>query len=130
MRQPPSGGCVLKPNRSNAVQYEFNQPPSGGCVLKHAISILYDEVKYPAAFGRLRVETAHPCPLNYLLSQPPSGGCVLKPVLHGAVDIPTAQPPSGGCVLKPLLPLDGIRTSDPAAFGRLRVETPPKRVLY
>ena len=33
------------------------QPPSGGCVLKQKTPITTDGVLYPAAFGRLCVET-------------------------------------------------------------------------
>ena len=32
--QPPSGGCVLKPNRFSGCHLDRIQPPSGGCVLK------------------------------------------------------------------------------------------------
>mgnify|MGYP006961135496 CR=1 FL=1 len=32
--QPPSGGCVLKPEISTVLQEINTQPPSGGCVLK------------------------------------------------------------------------------------------------
>ena len=62
--------------------------------------------KFPAAFGRLCVET------------------VSVEVLRVAV----AQPPSGGCVLKPA-DVNGKATRiRPAAFGRLCVET--VRVIF
>ena len=32
--QPPSGGCVLKPEGYDKVAGYVYQPPSGGCVLK------------------------------------------------------------------------------------------------
>ena len=32
--QPPSGGCVLKPNNWQSMVSKLLQPPSGGCVLK------------------------------------------------------------------------------------------------
>ena len=32
--QPPSGGCVLKPDLKFAASKNRAQPPSGGCVLK------------------------------------------------------------------------------------------------
>ena len=54
--QPPSGGCVLKPE-IGYTPANLNQPPSGGCVLKHLLKLL-QKLKQ--------------------LSQPPSGGCVLK----------------------------------------------------
>ena len=57
---------------------------------------------FPAAFGRLCVETVH----TFLTSTAYQG-----------------QPPSGGCVLK----LKGVSNAEyidfPAAFGRLCVET-------
>ena len=60
---------------------------------------------------------------RHITFQPPSGGCVLK---HGGVAhdvLQGFQPPSGGCVLKlnkvKLAPCEG----EPAAFGRLCVET-------
>ena len=101
------------------------QPPSGGCVLKHTHGFTFKMRMFPAAFGRLCVET---WALNLRLSkpsiQPPSGGCVLKPTYGEPLDLfyrPAAfgrlcvetrciachgfgaaqgQPPSGGCVLK------------------------------
>ena len=35
LRQPPSGGCVLKQANQARHRLRANQPPSGGCVLKH-----------------------------------------------------------------------------------------------
>ena len=55
--------------------------------------------------------------------QPPSGGCVLKPTIAGSASLATCQPPSGGCVLKQFLFADIYEATDPAAFGRLCVET-------
>ena len=80
--QPPSGGCVLKPNR----------------MLRSSLTPI------PAAFGRLCVETKISRRCRHLLrTQPPSGGCVLKLVdceeEHEVNN--SRQPPSGGCVLKP-----------------------------
>ena len=79
---------------------------------------------FPAAFGRLCVETfRYASPSMRLRSQPPSGGCVLK--LCGAMlgCIAWLQPPSGGCVLKPRRQHRRHRPIQPAAFGRLCVET-------
>ena len=56
-------------------------------------------------------------------AQPPSGGCVLKHVVQAAFDFVQAQPPSGGCVLKPAHRGAGGGGLQPAAFGRLCVET-------
>ena len=55
-KQPPSGGCELKPCRRTAQPAELSQPPSGGC-----------ELKPVDRHGRM-------C----LYGQPPSGGCELK----------------------------------------------------
>ena len=100
--QPPSGGCVLKPQGCKLEQHNNRQPPSGGCVLKlnrlaHTVNITQS-----AAFGRLCVETMEaPDTEVKVQSQPPSGGCVLK---HHRTGI--------------------NRQLFSAAFGRLCVETP------
>ena len=56
--QPPSGGCVLKPETAPCRNTARCQPPSGGCVLKQKGTV--------ACRG--------------FVFQPPSGGCVLKRV--------------------------------------------------
>ena len=66
LSQPPSGGCVLKHDSSPAASLRPTQPPSGGCVLKRSTELRELQVHHPAAFGRLRVETA-------VLSQPHPG---------------------------------------------------------
>ena len=78
-----------------------SQPPSGGCVLKH--SDLHDV-----------------CSVGY---QPPSGGCVLKHASASGYGVWLRQPPSGGCVLKQIPVFAVFVRADPAAFGRLCVET-------
>ena len=56
-----------------------DQPPSGGCVLKPDVAVRHGNTHRPAAFGRLRVETAAKAGCFYAaIRQPPSGGCVLK----------------------------------------------------
>ena len=60
MRQPPSGGCVLKHALNQCVVNRLNQPPSGGCVLKLSFRLFASVMRR---------------------GQPPSGGCVLKPCL-------------------------------------------------
>ena len=56
--------------------------------------------------------------------QPPSGGCVLKLlVILSLSNILFVQPPSGGCVLKHGIHRVACQNADPAAFGRLCVET-------
>ena len=77
----------------------------------------------PAAFGRLCVETTYTSLFGQRLAQPPSGGCVLKPVISKYPVPVHPQPPSGGCVLKRRLSWRPRRRVDPAAFGRLCVET-------
>ena len=57
-RQPPSGGCVLKPVTSLYGCFVAMQPPSGGCVLKLDRLSLGRNLRSAAAFGRLCVETA------------------------------------------------------------------------
>ena len=81
MRQPPSGGCVLKHTYSFDPGINSHQPPSGGCVLKHCYFSLATHIGGPAAFRRLCVETCkhgHDDLLDRGIAQPPSGGCVLK----------------------------------------------------
>ena len=124
LRQPPSGGCVLKQRRERSHARRYRQPPSGGCVLKPHTAPKYDD----------------------LTKQPPSGGCVLKragntcalcawraAAAFGRLCVETLarwggrarcrQPPSGGCVLKPQLGRHRRMRRRAAAFGRLCVET-------
>ena len=42
---------------------------------------------------------------------------------------PQAQPPSGGCVLKQAREAEAKAAADPAAFGRLCVETKRQPIL-
>ena len=56
--QPPSGGCVLKRSVGHYQYKWLTQPPSGGCVLKQRHLRINVGVCFPAAFGRLCVETA------------------------------------------------------------------------
>ena len=92
---------MLKRSEFSLIGGIYNQPPSGGCVLKLNEAIKRAYIGDPAAFGRLRVETA--------LSVVPA--------------LKTIQPPSGGCVLKHNIPSAPKLAHSPAAFGRLRVET-------
>ena len=77
--QPPSGGCVLKPQIVGCVQSAKSQPPSGGCVLKQKDNHISIITHRSAAFRRLCVETAEQEAQIERDLQPPSGGCVLKP---------------------------------------------------
>ena len=56
-------------------------------------------------------------------TQPPSGGCVLKLNSKANQLLDDNQPPSGGCVLKPQCGFSVGECINPAAFGRLCVET-------
>ena len=51
--QPPSGGCVLKPEQAQSMTAESDQPPSGGCVLKPVAAALQTDV-----FGSSRLQAA------------------------------------------------------------------------
>ena len=76
--QPPSGGCVLKHRLGGWSVKPFTQPPSGGCVLKLAEKPESKPIYNPAAFRRLCVETRIRTESSPFKAQPPSGGCVLK----------------------------------------------------
>ena len=56
-KQPPSGGCVLKPRYKTRGINETGQPPSGGCVLKQECVIARSNWRTAATFGWLCVET-------------------------------------------------------------------------
>ena len=79
---------------------------------------------FPAAFGRLCVETAYLSTIQARLNQPPSGGCVLKHhQLHQ--DFYRLDPAAFGrlCVETVRCRGQPAGLSRPAAFGRLCVET-------
>ena len=90
--------CVETHHHDSKTQ-KVEQPPSGGCVLKPQIQrvTLHDS---SAAFRRLCVETFLDVSPFLKSLQPPSGGCVLKLALDNQNRRGGAQPPSGGCVLK------------------------------
>ena len=77
-QQPPSGGCVLKQRKPMVCWLWLKQPPSGGCVLKHEYLSNGLDFCVAAAFGRLCVETFARPKSSSVSKQPPSGGCVLK----------------------------------------------------
>ena len=62
MKQPPSGGCVLKQGGTISAAEIKKQPPSGGCVLKPYLDGIDTPYIEAAAFGRLCVETTEPSP--------------------------------------------------------------------
>ena len=70
---------MLKPGWIDQAKDRIRQPPSGGCVLKPAGEKEACHDDGPAAFRRLCVETQNPT-RRWLMAaaQPPSGGCVLK----------------------------------------------------
>ena len=78
----------------------------------------------PAAFGRLRVETDDLSP-NQRREVPAAFGRLRVETLDVPAfwDMFDDQPPSGGCVLKPVIDHRNKAIQNPAAFGRLRVET-------
>ena len=99
------------------------QPPSGGCVLKHDKSYRQGSAVFPAAFGRLCVETL--CHDEYAATVSPAafGRLCVETLLPAYNQLTSFQPPSGGCVLKQAEVGRTGRAGDPAAFGRLCVET-------
>ena len=99
--QPPSGGCVLKLNRSAYNTRLKIQPPSGGCVLKLILST---------------VVLLHG-------SQPPSGGCVLKLDEPKDGKVPPVPAAFGRLCVETRPPALRAGHLHPAAFGRLCVET-------
>ena len=122
--QPPSGGCVLKPKLHRLGKRRIFQPPSGGCVLKHLSRSVWRYWLYPAAFGRLRVETRVVSMI--LNNEDPAAFGRLRvetSIIVKSVPLPMVQPPSGGCVLKQSVWVVFEGSVVPAAFGRLRVET-------
>ena len=92
---------MLKPISVSAYRVRQGQPPSGGCVLKHRCFFCFSR----------------------FFDQPPSGGCVLKLLRFIFQKLGYSQPPSGGCVLKPVINTAKTQAIEPAAFGRLCVET-------
>ena len=100
--QPPSGGCVLKPDSALKGVARKIQPPSGGCVLK------------------LRMVRG----FVIMAAQPPSGGCVLKQdntEISETKDAPAAF--RRLCVETECWYLNTPTVPMPAAFRRLCVET-------
>ena len=71
---------MLKLGRFGAGIAARYQPPSGGCVLKPQIIEFSTSGGEPAAFRRLCVETRGRRGKSKTENQPPSGGCVLKQV--------------------------------------------------
>ena len=79
-RQPPSGGCVLKPLFIGIVLVSEIPAAFGRLCVETLLNILILKQSTPAAFGRLCVETTSlKAKSNLKPNQPPSGGCVLKP---------------------------------------------------
>ena len=101
----------------------FAQPPSGGCVLKPDCDPMEYQKLGPAAFRRLCVETNVFTGRRFKPIQPPSGGCVLKHEYREKILDMRNQPPSGGYVLKHNVSESESELFYPAAFRRLCVET-------
>ena len=124
LRQPPSGGCVLKPRNARGYCKAGEQPPSGGCVLKQPGEILRQQRPEAAAFGRLCVETQNPnLPTVVQNQQPPSGGCVLKLLMLQVSFSFLPAAAFGRLCVEPNSDLIFIKFLNAAAFGRLCVET-------
>ena len=98
--QPPSGGCVLKPEQSDNAITSEDPAAFGRLCVETVLPLARGFVLAPAAFGRLCVET-------YLAQSDPE---YKAPAAFGRLCVETnciiiddphkAQPPSGGCVLK------------------------------
>ena len=113
VRQPPSGGCVLKPSLPTDRQGIEYQPPSGGCVLKPSFWQILHSLP-SAAFGRLCVETGSGDPMVSYQETAAFGRLCVETISPISINHNNAQPPSGGCVLKlgkttSLLPRQGSR---------------------
>ena len=121
--QPPSGGCVLKPIISRKAFCVWIPAAFGRLCVETQRRRNNHRYPQPAAFGRLCVETASRNSSRLYISQPPSGGCVLKQRCRHAGCVKHCQPPSGGCVLKQEQRTARNKLKEPAAFGRLCVET-------
>ena len=77
--QPPSGGCVLKPRVGETENFVMFPAAFGRLCVETNWSVVAVPLRWqPAAFGRLCVETSRVIPQAYAKPQPPSGGCVLK----------------------------------------------------
>ena len=100
-RQPPSGGCVLKP-----VNCDFGIAPTiaatFGRLCVETISHNYILIaKWAATFGWLCVETPQSDIYALGVLQPPSGGCVLKHFYWTNHAACTGSRLQAACVLKP-----------------------------
>ena len=116
--QPPSGGCVLKRHYRLKRLLAIYPAAFGRLCVETFIFIFIRWIIIPAAFGRLCVETRFLQVSSRLLRQPPSGGCVLKPVGSAVITHGHIQPPSGGCVLKRHINCNGAQPhSQPPSGG-------------
>ena len=104
------------------------QPPSGGCVLKPRHADMLDDLRAAAAFGRLCVETAVFTTYGtQVLAQPPSGGCVLKPYINRCAFNSSCAAAFGRLCVETDTFIRRGGLSRAAAFGRLCVETSIRR---
>ena len=83
LEQPPSGGCVLKPDREAAQILANVAATFGWLCVETAVRMMSFRNSEPAAtFGWLCVETLQRvAEITDDKEQPPSGGCVLKQLL-------------------------------------------------
>ena len=81
MKQPPSGGCVLKrPIKALSVS-DGKAATFGWLCVETDVADLAQRGTAAATFGWLCVETFCLATIALMLLQPPSGGCVLKHLL-------------------------------------------------
>ena len=92
---------MLKQPAPSVADSGGGQPPSGGCVLKQAFSCIGGYFCFPAAFGRLCVETASHA----------RAMARVTPAAFGRLCVETTHT------------LLSAKHEAPAAFGRLCVET-------
>ena len=76
---------MLKLPVFSMVLTKVKQPPSGGCVLKLLVFPFFAILINAATFGWLCVETMRWRSVFMLSLQPPSGGCVLKQIIDYAL---------------------------------------------
>ena len=122
-RQPPSGGCVLKPEIPELLEQKPKAAAFGRLCVETSVPILRWRINFAAAFGRLCVETLSIEYLKPYLEQPPSGGCVLKPCLLFRKNNRTFAAAFGRLCVETTLNGCSFGYISAAAFGRLCVET-------
>ena len=121
--QPPSGGCVLKPDVPDGGGEPDCQPPSGGCVLKQRQGGHPCRFVRPAAFGRLCVETYRA--QRHVQAAVPAafGRLCVETRLRRRTRNPQTPAAFGRLCVETRATIRPCPSARPAAFGRLCVET-------